>query len=152
MDSNVYGRYTNKTAVAGVVYINDINRTIIQEATRLSPAMVIKLCRGTLVSFDQVVLATSQWDSLPAGRKSKALDHEEKLVKSASCQRLRGAKIMRIQEKPADHQKIIAYLLMKYLEHLHQTPLPLKTPMNSEVPNAASAKRKGKRQADIGIL
>lgn len=95
--------YKRHTPVVGIVYMNDITQKRMAKPTELTLALSATLGGG---SSSSVVLATSQWDSLTAGRMGETREQELRASLPAA-----GMQLMRIERKPADQHAIVDYLL-----------------------------------------
>ncbi|KAH6879631.1 P-loop containing nucleoside triphosphate hydrolase protein [Coprinopsis sp. MPI-PUGE-AT-0042] len=101
--------YNDDRLISGVVYMNDISQKRMFGSTRMNLKMFTKLCGDD--AFEKVVLATSQWDNLPSNL-GIGEQRERELSKDLWKPLLdNGAKIMRIQNKPADLDAIVAHLI-----------------------------------------
>lgn len=107
--------YNDKMLISGVIYMNDISQKRMYGSTRMNLEMFNKLCGRR--AFSRVVMATTQWDNLPAGRDDIGEQRQQELSgtfwKSVMDE---GATVMPIRKKPQDQHKIMAYLLEATLD------------------------------------
>ena len=109
--------YTKDVPIAGIIYLHDITLRRYYGSTRLNLAMFRQLCGEEF--FHSVIMATSQWDNLPNEEAGRL--REQELRKGFWKESVEaGAKVMRIQHKPADQEAIINHLLDNYVERLNQ--------------------------------